>query len=745
MRRGWPIDVAAVGLLVLFAASPLASAFQSLDLWIAVAAGVVAGCALATIAARLRWRMLSVAALVALLYGLLGPVVAYRDDSILGFIPTVDVLRSLAVSAVQVWKQLLTMPAPFTGFPELTTGPLLATLIVSTVALSIALRARRAAFALIPLGMLLILATAFSTYLGWFPAPLGAAFAGVAVAWLVWRIRQAERARTVALTPDGADSTAAKPVAAVLAVSALLVAAVGGGAVASAAFADRDVLRDHVVPPLELHDYASPLMDYRRFVKEGEDLDLFTVTGLPDGASIRLATLDAYDGTVYKVTGGGSGAGVFARVGRSIDNRVEGRKATVTVRIDDLTGVWMPTIGYLDAIEPDAKTPAEALHYNSVTGTAVLTAGVRKGETYRLDAVVPAAPDDAALKRAGIAHVSMPAPDRVPDALQGLLDEATADAATPFEQLRALEQKLKSGAFSDGLENQAPSRSGHSIGRLDQLLNAQEMIGDDEQYAVAMALGAQQLGIPARVVMGFTPKAAGKSVAVTGADLHAWVEVPFNGLGWVAISPTPPETNVPKQQAPEPRSKPRVQVAQPPDIPQEPAELPPAPPVEAAGDGDEPVDLGWLWTTLRVTGFSLLGILAVAGPSIALGAMRGRRRRSREKSATAVGRVDGGWAELMDSAGDVGYALPVGATRREQSLALDEHVPGSGACSLAVRADAAVFGENPPDDAEVHAYWADMDRARQLISQAMPWHRRLRARLFPRSVIGSLGSRWRRR
>ncbi|BDZ39634.1 transglutaminase-like domain-containing protein [Microbacterium suwonense] len=746
MRRGWPLDVAAIGALTVLAVSPMASAFLSLDFWIAVAAGVIAGSALATVAARLRWRMLSIAALLVLVYVLLAPVVAFRDESILGAVPTLEVLRSMGLAIVQIWKQLLTMPAPFTGFPELTVGPLLLTMIVSTIGASLGLRARRPAFAMIPLAALLVLATAFSTYLGYFPAIAGALFAAVAVAWLVWRRSRAEAERTVALTAD-ADAGARKgrPLAAVLATVAVLVAAVGGTAVASAASADREVLRDHVVPPLELHDYASPLMDYRRFVRGGDDLDLFTVRGLPAGASIRLATLDLYDGTVYKVTGGGSGSGLFARVGRTIENNTKGSRATVTVRIDDLTGVWLPTVGYLDVIVADSETPAEALHYNSVTGTAVQTTGVRKGETYRMEVVVPARPNDDELKRAGVADVSMPTPERVPDTLQPVLDDATADVGTQFEQLRALEQVFQSGAFSDGLENQAPSRSGHSIGRLDQLLGAQEMIGDDEQYAVAMALAATQLGIPARVVMGFTPASGEKSTTVTGADLHAWVEVPFNGLGWVAFSPTPPETNVPKMQAPEPRSKPRVQVAQPPAAPQEPAELPPAPPVEAAGHGDEPADLGWLWATLRISGFSLLGILVVAGPSIVLATLRGRRRRARVKSATAVGRVDGGWAELVDSAGDVGYALPAGATRREQSIALDERVPQAGSRSLAVRADAAVFGENPPSDADVESYWSDMEAARRLISRAMPWHRRLRARLFPRSVIGTLGRPRRRR
>ncbi|HSL66330.1 MAG TPA: transglutaminaseTgpA domain-containing protein, partial [Gaiellaceae bacterium] len=63
-----------------------------------------------------------------------------------------------------------------------------------------------------------------------------------------------------------------------------------------------------------------------------------------------------------------------------------------------------------------------------------------------------------------------------------------------------------------------------------------------QHYAGAMALMLRYLGIPARVAVGFT---SGKFEpeklrwTVTDHDAHAWVEVWFNGWGWLPFDPTP--------------------------------------------------------------------------------------------------------------------------------------------------------------------------------------------------------------
>ncbi|MDQ4213459.1 transglutaminaseTgpA domain-containing protein [Microbacterium sp. ASV81] len=731
--RSWT-DVTVIVVLIGLAIVPLSSAFQSIGFWVAASAGTLLGALIAVLGAWRRWGVLVVAAAVVVAYFLVGGAIGHGDIALFGVVPTLSVLSALATDAVEVWRQLLTLPAPFQGFGSLVIGPFIAALIAATVAVTIAVRVRRVLFALIPTGMLLVFAMAFSTYLGSFPVAVGAAFALVGVSWAAWWAQRARHAGELAVVGEQAPSRSGRVVGAAIAGAIVVAAAAGGGAAAAIAAPNRDVLRDHVVPPLELHDYASPLMSFRKWTRDGSDSSLFDVTGLPDGVPVRLATLDLYDGIVYKVSGsGGPGSGVFSRLGRSVDDPLHGTRARIGITIDDLGGVWMPTVGYLDDFAAEGKVDAEAVNYNAATGTAVVTTGLSKGSHYTLDVTVPATPTDAQLAKAQVAKISMPAPAKIPDAISGIIGDTVPSTGTPIEQIKALEAFFRKGYFSHGLAGQAASRSGHSLNREQALVGQEQMIGDDEQYSVAMALALAQMGVPSRVVLGFTP-AAGKT-AVTGKDVHAWVEVPFDGAGWVAFHPTPPEDRIPTEQAPKPRQKPRAQVAQPPQQPQEPAQLPPAPPVEDSQKGHQPVDLGWLWATLQITGLSLLVLLVLCGPSIALAILQARRRRGRAGRGGSVGRVDGGWAELIDAAGDVGYAVPRGGTRREQGAALDARVPEGGAVALAHRADAAVFGAGEPDEADARQYWADTEQARVLLARAMPWHRRVRARLFPASVL----------
>ena len=57
-----------------------------------------------------------------------------------------------------------------------------------------------------------------------------------------------------------------------------------------------------------------------------------------------------------------------------------------------------------------------------------------------------------------------------------------------------------------------------------------------------MALMLRMLGIPARVAAGFTPGSYNretKEYRVRDLDAHSWVEVWFEGIGWVPFDPTP--------------------------------------------------------------------------------------------------------------------------------------------------------------------------------------------------------------
>ena len=130
--------------------------------------------------------------------------------------------------------------------------------------------------------------------------------------------------------------------------------------------------------------------------------------------------------------------------------------------------------------------------------------------------------------------------------MASLAKEIVGAESNPIAQVRALQQRLRTSYYSDGTKS--PSQPGHGAARIASMVEADSLIGDDEQYSVLMMLMCRSLNIPARVVMGFDPATDGDAKTVTGEDVKAWVEIPFEGLGWVSFDVTPDRDQVPQQQ-----------------------------------------------------------------------------------------------------------------------------------------------------------------------------------------------------
>lgn len=737
------VDVVAMATTVLVALVPLWAAYGDVAFWLAAGGGAVVGTGVALLCARLRWGLLPAGAVTVVAYFAFGGAFAVRDQALFGVLPGSQALATLAFGSVRVWKQALTLQPPLAGFTGLLIAPYLLALLASVIAASCALRLRCWGLALIAPAVVLVASVAFSTDRGFAPSLVGGVAAGIGIAWASWRTHRARAERSLT-APAPAPSEAASPrrrgvtVAAALAAAIVAVAAVGGAAAASTVGANRQVLRDHVQPPLDVHDYTTPLMSFRKLVTAQKKTTLFTVSGLPEGARVRLATLDLYDGVVYKVSGaGGAGSGVFAPVGDRLTTDASGPRAHVRVTVDALDGAWVPTAGYLTSIGfrgGDAPAQDAALHYDAATGTAVVTDGLDGRDTYAFTAVIPRTPSAAQLNHATVAHIALPAPFAVAAARTDA-QTLTKGAATPIAQIRALVAGLRKGAFSNGVGDEAAlSPSGHSDYRITQLLTARQMVGDDEQYAVAMALMARSLGIPARVVMGFHNSGAQPLATVTGADVHAWVEIPFDGYGWVAFDPTPPTDHHPTPQQQQ-QNQPLAQIAQPPQMPPHPPQLPPQNAHANGHDHPAPASAAWILLAVQITGVSLLVLLVLLGPSLAMGIARASRRKRRRRAAAAVDRMDGGWAEVVDAAVDMGTPMARGATRREQAAALQHAYPDAGTMTLAHRADSAVFGAGTPTDDDAARYWDDVRTATDRFGTASTRRQRWRARLAPRSLF----------
>jgi hypothetical protein len=264
------------------------------------------------------------------------------------------------------------------------------------------------------------------------------------------------------------------------------------------------------------------------------------------------------------------------------------------------------------------------------------------------------------------------------------------------------------------------------------------MVGDDEQYAVTMALMAGELGIPARVVMGFYPDEdqAQKGVfAANGNSLHAWVEVAFDGVGWLPFDPTPPEDQVPNDQTTKPKADPKPQVLQPPPPVQEPVDLPPTVPDDREGEDEDNPAAAILGLIAAIGGISLLSIAVLMAPFIVIAALKAKRRRERLEAERAADRISGGWDELVDRAVDFGTPVRPGATRSEDADVVGTAFEEPRVATLARRADVEVFGPTDPTPTEVEEFWRQVDEIVDGMRERSTFWGRVRAGVSMRSLL----------
>lgn len=725
---------AAVGLCLL----PLVPVFGPRAAITAITGGVLLGAATAATAARRRWSGVITCGVVLGVYLLAGAAIAVPTMAWGRVVPTPAAVLALLAGAISVWKEVLTLDPQLGAAADVLVAPYLLGLGGSAVAVSIAVRApgaRRTWAALVPaavLGISLLLGTKQTVQ----PLAAGVVLVAVLLTWAAWRRGALAWRRVVAMV-------------------LMAVAVVGGGVAGGPVLADpspRFVLRDEMVPPFDPRDHPSPLSAFRTFVKQWRDTPLLTVRGLPEGAAVRLATMDAFDGVVWNVAGSeqAEGSGSFRRVGETISTSVTGISARVQFEVLDLPMVWLPTVGYTERFSftgADADL-APKLRYNDATGTAVLTDGVPAGTTWSADVVVPEVPEEGALDGAGVGTVRLPEPTGVPEAVPLFAGQIAGTASSPLLIARSLEAGLANGWFSHGVsEADYPSLSGHGADRVTTLLTGKLMVGDGEQYASAMALMAREMGLPSRVVLGFIPaEGAGDEIVITGDDVQAWVEIQFAGHGWVAFNPTPDESRTPREDTPEDPVAEQPQVRQPPQPPPDPV-VPPEDDTEqpqTREHAEDPIPVDRWGTVIMVAASAGVPVILLVTPLVVIALLKRRRRLRRRTSGDPVTRVVGGWDELLDEARDLRRRVPVTATRRETAVHLAEVFPrrssrrppvaGTVAAAvagtvagLAASADAAVFGPGQPPAEHVDLYWQQVEVARAAMRAAIPRRQRLRS------------------
>ena len=720
---------------------------------VAVAVAIVLGSVIAILGTAWRWPGPVVLLASAAAFLVVGVPIAVPSKAISGVLPTIDGLIDLVAGVALGWKQLLTITLPVGDYEALLVPAFALVFTATVVGLSVALRTSHGELAVLAPIVVFGVAIAFGPSVPTRPLDVPIALLAVILFWLVW-FRWYRRRAAIRLLQGGSDaapSTSTGVVGFRTVISAALILALASGAAVAAAAVippteDRTVLRTTTQQPFDPRDYVSPLAGFRSFWQPASvDAVLLDVAGLPDGAGIRLATLDTYDGVVYSV---GSAtvtteSGSFTRVPSSFDQSgVDGEQATISVTIAGYAGVWVPTIGKFESVQfagGRAAALRDAFYYNDVTGTAAVIGGLDAGDSYTITAVLPAQPTMAQLVDLEPGSAVVPTAQNVPDALVERLDEYVRGIETPGARLVAMLDGLaRDGYVSHGIgDAEPPSRSGHAADRISQLLTDPRMIGDAEQYAVAAALMASDLGFPARVVLGFIPDGNQGSAQVRGSDVTAWIEVHTAQYGWVAIDPNPEVREIPEELPEDSQQVARPQTIVPPPVvenEQFDRQLTPDPEQDQQDDID-PV-LQAIIAGLRIVGWVLLSIVILLSPFIVVIAAKVRRRRLRRSAGSLVDRISGGWREFEDSVIDHGIEPPPSATRSEIAGLVERRIGGAQPGVLAAVADRAVFSSEEPSEAEAESVWRVVDELDLSLDHDLTWWQRLKARISLRSLGG---------
>ncbi|MDX2025302.1 transglutaminase domain-containing protein [Microcella sp.] len=712
------------------------------------AVAITLGTALAVAGARWSWPPWGVVLATVATFTVVGVPLAVPGRTAYGVLPEPQGLLDLYAGVVVGWRQLLTIDLPVGTYQALLVPALVLLLTGPVLTMSIALRTRVGEVAAVVPLIAFVLAIAVGPEQPVLPISTSIALAATVVLWMaVWRRHR----RHAAVGTVAAGDSASLGVRSIASAVVLLLIASGIGAAVAAVTTTADgrtVLRTIVEQPFDPLDQPSPLSAYRAsFAPEVADEPALTVSGAPDGSRIRIAVLDSYDGNVFAVGSDSvdSASGRFVRIPTQRDlSAVDGVRASVSVTVHRASGVWLPTVGDFGRITiggDDAATLRDRFVLNDVTGTAALVGGVPDGLEYVLDVVVDDAPGEASLDQATPGTDAVPGITDVPESLTTWLGSVSGAEEGPGAQLQeALDALVSQGYLSHGTaDDEAPSRSGHSIERLESLFTDRPMVGDAEQYAVAAALIARELGFASRVVLGFSDVSGPSPVTLAESDRTAWIEVSTASQGWVPIDVVPERRELPPAEPDEPIPVSRPQNAVQPAVDDPPPLEELAPPEIEQSDNPE---LDPLWQVvlaiLRVTGIGALIAAVLSSPLIAIVAMKARRRRRRRTAADPTVRIVGGWHDVTDAARDHGLELPSAATRSEIAAAIG--LPQ--ALVLARVTDRAVYAPEEPDRRAADQVWATADTVRASLAHGRSRREQWRAAISLRSLRRYRGAQW---
>jgi hypothetical protein len=336
-----------------------------------------------------------------------------------------------------------------------------------------------------------------------------------------------------------------------------------------------------------------------------------------------------------------------------------------------------------------------------------------------------------------------------------------------FDQLRALADRLTKGqtsAYDKAVALQAwfhrPGNFIYSV-RADSGTGALALArfltrtktGSCQQFAFGMAVLARLLGIPSRVVVGFTQGTfvGHDTWRVETSDAHAWPELYFSGAGWLGFEPTPPSqggqpgqgtATVPAYSDPQhfPGGTPHSRTGQNPGGPapspassHSPTGLPGKLTNQGAGPGGTGTSRGSDPAPIGAIAIALLVVLLLTPGVARIAVRRWRWRRARDD----VARAHVAWRELCDDLADHRIIWQASESPRALARRITKSLGLAGAerealARVARAEERASYAASPAGSAGLRA---DVALVRRAVTRACPLPARWSARVAPSSAL----------
>jgi transglutaminase-like putative cysteine protease len=460
------------------------------------------------------------------------------------------------------------------------------------------------------------------------------------------------------------------------------------------------------------------------------------ITDAPGGLYLRLATLDEFNGINWSPDASTDPENDIADFPPppGLADEVPRAGYSATIEVHELGGRWLP-VPYpatsVEGVEGEWRWEADGLAVRSSGSDA-------RGQQYDV-AFLDVQPDRAQLTTDAEADVSeryLTLPPLMPEII-GETAEQVAGTGSTYEKAIALQNFFSDGDFTYSID--APVEDGYDgsgVGVIERFLEARS--GYCVHFASAMAVMAREVDIPSRVVVGFQP---GESQLIDGvpgfevssADLHAWPELYFEGIGWLRFEPTPGRGALPDYST--------FEAIDDPETPEFEGTNPSAAPVEPTPAGPELPDEEPIFEGSRVveqqnpTPIIVTIVLVVLALLLSPAGLRAFIRWRRMRRVRDGGDAAAAWAEIRDTAHDHDWVAPDSETPRQLGSRLALVVGADPVARLQGGVESAAF-DRPGSNAMTVDDVADL---RQAIASAAPFFVRLRAIFLPPSLTARAG------